>query len=106
MIHEGHNDLAENNTACCPALYVFLKYFLIKNNVLKYCHGSKYIVSNILLFNVLLSFVIGMDGAESLYGRGGERDPRRTTHILHPLHLTNAPLKNTKARGKWTFSWH
>lgn len=57
-------------------------------------------VSNILLLYVLLSFVIGMDGAESLYGGGGERDPRRATHILHPLHMSNAPLENTKARRK------
>lgn len=65
----------------------------MKNNYLK-CY--------ILLFNVLISFVIGMNGAESLYGGGGERDPGRTTHILHPLHLTNAPLKNTEAKRKWT----
>lgn len=44
-----------------------------------------------------------MDGAESLYGRGGERDPGRTTHILHPLHLTNAPLENTRAKENGWF---
>ncbi len=69
-------------------------------NILIYFHRSKYIDSDILLFNVLLSFVIGMDGAESLYGRGGERDPGRSTHVLHPLHLANAPLENTRAKRK------
>jgi len=49
-----------------------------------------------------------MDVAESLYGRGGERDPGRSTDILHPLHLTNAPLENTRAKenGCLYISWH
>lgn len=40
--------------------------------------------------------VVGVDGAEALYGGGSERDARRAADVLHLLHLTNASLKYTE----------
>lgn len=47
-------------------------------------------------FDVRVSNVVGMNGAEALQRRGGERDAGRATDVLLPFQLTNTPLENTK----------
>lgn len=53
----------------------------------------------VVLFCVLCAFVISVDGAEALDDGGSERDAGRTTHVLQPLHLTNAPLEDARAHS-------
>lgn len=60
--------------------------------------------SGILQFNVAIFYVVGMDGAKALQGRGGERDARRATDVLHLLHLTDTPLEYTADESKLIFS--
>lgn len=51
-----------------------------------------------------VSYVVGMDGAEALQGRGCERDAGRATNVLHPLHLTDTPLEHTAAESQLTLN--
>lgn len=60
--------------------------------------------SGILQLYVPVSYVVGMDGAEALQGRGGERDAGRATDVLHPLHLTDTPLEDTAEESQLIFS--
>lgn len=57
-------------------------------------------------FYVTVSCVVGMDGAQALQGRGGERDTGRATDVLHPLHLTDAPLEHTAEKMLLIFHTH
>lgn len=50
----------------------------------------------LVLLHVLSSFVVSVDGAEALDDGGSERDAGRAAHVLHPLHLSNAPLEDAK----------
>jgi len=52
-------------------------------------------VEELLQLYVSVSYVVGVDGAEALQGRGCERDAGRTTDVLHPLHMTDTPLEDT-----------
>lgn len=52
--------------------------------------------SSVSHFDVRVSNVVGMNGAEALQCRGGERDTGRATDVLLPFQLTNAPLENTR----------
>lgn len=52
-------------------------------------------VEEVLRFNVAVSCVVGMDGAQALQGRCGVRDAGRATDVLHPFHMTDAPLEYT-----------
>lgn len=56
--------------------------------------SSRVMMRNVadLPFYATVSYVVGVDGAEALQGGGEERDVGRTTDVLHPLHLTDAPL--------------
>lgn len=36
-----------------------------------------------------------MDGAQALQGGCGVRDAGRATNVLHPFHMTDAPLEYT-----------
>lgn len=60
--------------------------------------------SGILQFYVAVSYVVGMDGAEALQGRGGERDAGRAADVLHPLHLADTPLEHTAEKSQLIFS--
>lgn len=53
----------------------------------------------VVLLYVLCLFLIGVDSAEALDDGGRERDAGRATHILHPLHLPNAPLEYAEAHN-------
>lgn len=59
---------------------------------------AKYAVFRVdehLRFNVAVSCVVGMDGAQALQGGCGVRDAGRATNVLHPFHMTDAPLEYT-----------
>lgn len=56
--------------------------------------------SGILQLYVAVPYVVGMDGAEALQGRGGERDAGRPTDVLHPLHLTDALLEDAAEKSQ------
>ena len=62
--------------------------------------------SGILQFYVAVSYVVGMNSAEALQGRGGERDAGRSTDVLHPLHLTDTPLEYTAEKQQLIISMH
>lgn len=54
----------------------------------------------IVQFDVTVSGVVGVDGAEALQGGGSEGDARRSTDVLHLLHLTDASLEDTVRHGQ------
>lgn len=45
-------------------------------------------------FDVRVSDVVGVNGAEALQRGGSEGDAGRATDVLLPFQLTNAPLEN------------
>lgn len=54
----------------------------------------------ILHFYVAVPYVVGMNGAEALQSRGGERDAGRATDVLHPLHMTDALLEDAAEKAQ------
>lgn len=51
--------------------------------------------SSVSQFDVRVSDVVGVNSAQALQRRGGERDAGRATDVLLPFQLTNTPLENT-----------
>lgn len=61
--------------------------------------------SSVLQFYVAVFYVVGMDGAEALQGRSGERDAGRATDVLQPFHLTDTPLEYTAEESRLILSY-
>lgn len=56
----------------------------------------------VLRFYMAVFNVVGMNGAEALKSRSGERDAGRATDVLHPFHLTDTFLEYTAEESQLT----
>lgn len=81
------------------------KHHITSKNIRSVCHAELMLhtvlkeVWLVVHFCVLCSLVVSVDGGQALDNRGRERNARGPTHVLQPLHLSNAPLENAKTHN-------